>query len=87
MEKIFKNYNYERINAVYHERGNIGCTLSHIKCLKYAKEKEYDECIIFEDDISFKKNMTLDMIEYPEIDFDIFLLCISYVMGLGFYQN
>lgn len=77
MEQLLQNHTYERVDAVYHERGNIGCTLSHIKCLEIAKQREYNECIIFEDDILFEENTTLENIPYPEIDFEMFMLCVN----------
>ena len=30
----------ERVDAIKHEKGNIGCTYSHIKCLSIAKERD-----------------------------------------------
>ena len=54
----------ERIDAIKHENGAIGCTLSHIKCLELAKERDYDCAFICEDDIEFtnldlfKENLT-----------------------------
>jgi hypothetical protein len=53
----------ERVEAIRHEKGNIGCTYSHIKCLTIAKERKYPYVFICEDDIQFtntellKKNM------------------------------
>ena len=29
MEKILEGYNYERVSAIKHEDGYIGCALSH----------------------------------------------------------
>lgn len=43
----------ERFNAVKTKCGAIGCTISHIKCLEMAKERDYDQVFICEDDISF----------------------------------
>lgn len=42
-----------RIEAVQMVDGKIGCTLSHIKCLQMAIEKNLDYIIILEDDIEF----------------------------------
>ena len=33
----------ERINAIKTSSGAVGCTLSHIKCLELAKERNYEE--------------------------------------------
>lgn len=43
----------ERFNAIKIQSGAIGCSLSHIKCLEIAKEKEWDYVFICEDDITF----------------------------------
>lgn len=43
----------KRVEAVEMEDGRVGCTLSHIKCLKMAIEKNLDYIIILEDDINF----------------------------------
>ena len=41
----------ERFNAVKTSNGAIGCTMSHIKCLELAKERDYPHVFICEDDI------------------------------------
>ena len=46
-----------RISAIKHERGAIGCGLSHIKALELAKEKGYKNVIILEDDYTFKTDI------------------------------
>ena len=43
----------ERLNAIKTKSGAVGCTLSHIKCLELAKERNYEEVFICEDDITF----------------------------------
>jgi GR25 family glycosyltransferase involved in LPS biosynthesis len=43
----------ERFNAVKTAVGAIGCTLSHIRCLELAKQREYEQVFICEDDITF----------------------------------
>ena len=53
----------ERVKGIQPKNGAIGCTLSHIKCLEIAKERNYDQVFICEDDITFtnpslfKKNL------------------------------
>lgn len=39
--------------------GAIGCLLSHISLIKYAKEKGLKNILIFEDDVVFSKNFNL----------------------------
>jgi hypothetical protein len=43
--------NPERFNAVSMPNGAVGCSLSHIKCLELAKERNYAQVFICEDDI------------------------------------
>jgi GR25 family glycosyltransferase involved in LPS biosynthesis len=47
------NIDAERINAIKMAEGAIGCTLSHIRCLELAKERQYPHVFIVEDDITF----------------------------------
>ena len=44
-----------RFNALTHEKGIIGCAMSHIACLKEAKRLNWDYVLIFEDDVKFLK--------------------------------
>lgn len=46
---------FERFNAIKHNNGAIGCSMSHLQCLKIAKERNYDHIFICEDDITFLK--------------------------------
>ncbi len=43
----------ERMNAVKTKDGAIGCTMSHIKCLELARERNWRQVFICEDDITF----------------------------------
>ena len=36
----------ERFNAIKPSSGAVGCTLSHIKCLEIAKERDYEQVFI-----------------------------------------
>ena len=47
------NIDAERINAIKMAEGAIGCTLSHIRCLELAKERQYPHVFVIEDDITF----------------------------------
>ena len=42
-----------RFNAIKNNCGAIGCSLSHLALLKYAKEQNMDHILITEDDIMF----------------------------------
>ena len=62
------------------ERGEKGCTLSHIKCLQDAKEKGYKNILIFEDDVCFSSNFQKkieDSISELPINWDLFYLGFS----------
>ena len=43
--------NPRRFNAIEHEKGIIGCAMSHIACMKEAKRLNWDYVLIFEDDV------------------------------------
>lgn len=43
----------ERVNAIKMKNGAVGCTMSHIKCIELAKERNYEQVFICEDDIAF----------------------------------
>lgn len=40
----------ERFSAIEHEEGIVGCGFSHLNVLKIAKEREYKNILILEDD-------------------------------------
>jgi GR25 family glycosyltransferase involved in LPS biosynthesis len=61
MKKMNINFNLIRVNKVNNSPYNMrnceyGCYLSHLWCLNDAINNNYDEIIIFEDDIVFHKN-------------------------------
>jgi GR25 family glycosyltransferase involved in LPS biosynthesis len=43
----------QRMKAIKLENGRIGCSMSHLKCLQHAKEKDLEHVLIVEDDIHF----------------------------------
>ena len=56
VEKQLKNigfYHFERFNAIKLVNGAIGCSMSHLKCLEYAKKNNFSHILIVEDDIEF----------------------------------
>jgi GR25 family glycosyltransferase involved in LPS biosynthesis len=57
MESQFKDYHitdYERFEAVHREdHGIVGCGYSHLGVLKLARERNYENVLIFEDDFRF----------------------------------
>jgi len=81
IENEFKDFqNVERIEAVdtsdTYLSGALGCGLSHIKALERAKEKDYDEVMICEDDFQW---INRDKFIYPDVEFDICLLECMYL--------
>ena len=46
----FSFFPVSRFSAIKHEHGAIGCSKSHIECLRIAKNSGWDHVLIFEDD-------------------------------------
>jgi hypothetical protein len=44
---------FNRFNAIKLPNGALGCSMSHLKCLQIAKERNLDHILIVEDDIIF----------------------------------
>lgn len=70
--------NVERVSAVKHEKGTIGCRESHLTIIKKAKSENLKNILIFEDDLLFIKN-DLNLIEntltnLSSIKWDLFYL-------------
>ncbi len=85
----FKKYNIldlvERVPAVYHKNGYIGCTSSHLKCMELAKLNKYKNIIILEDDFEFigstpEKYIRKALHQLKTIDWD--MLYFSYRIEL-----
>ena len=53
VSQMLEDYQWERIEAIETTKGYYGCVLSHIKCLKKAKEEGLSEVVIMEDDFHF----------------------------------
>jgi hypothetical protein len=45
--------NFTRFSANKMENGALGCSISHLKCLQFAKGNGWDHVLIVEDDIEF----------------------------------
>ena len=54
-EEQLKNVNLigKRFPAIKNDKGSLGCALSHIECLEYAYNNNFDHVLICEDDITF----------------------------------
>jgi len=68
--------NANRINAVKHKIGIVGCCLSHMKCVQKAKENNWDYVTIFEDDVIIKSPDSLikKVKQLINTDFDVMML-------------
>ena len=71
-------YNFKRFNAVKDPvKGYIGCSKSHLECLKLAKQNNYPYVIIFEDDFEFlinKDEFHNLLNNLLQIEYDVFML-------------
>jgi glycosyl transferase family 25 len=70
-------HNFQRFNAFENKKGYLGCSRSHLECLKIAKKNNYKNVIIFEDDFEF----LIDKTEFHNllkqlltVDYDVFIL-------------
>ena len=53
LTKIGLINNFSRFEAIKLANGALGCSMSHLKCLQQAKERNLDHILICEDDITF----------------------------------
>ena len=72
-------FGFERFSAILNQDGAIGCSMSHIRCLELAIERNYDFIAICEDDITFTRpNVFLSsLIQFeksPPENWDVLLL-------------
>lgn len=78
----------QRFNAIKNKNGAIGCSLSHLALLIYAKQNNLDHILIMEDDIMFLNPYTfvdnLNKFLQKEINFDILLIAGN---NMGDYQR
>lgn len=42
-----------RFNAIKLKNGALGCSMSHMKCIEYAKKNDFDYIFVCEDDVEF----------------------------------
>ena len=71
-------WEYERFNAIKTTNGRVGCSMSHLKLIQMAKEKDLDYIVVLEDDIQFMRktwyNKKITEIINSDFNFDVFLL-------------
>ena len=78
-------WKYERFNAIKHDKGIIGCCMSHLAVIEMAKEKGLDYVVILEDDVQFlqpeKYNKMLidfrNFIKSNSLDYDVLLIATN----------
>lgn len=82
MEKM--NWKAERFPGYYyaHPKGIVGCTKSHLEVLKLAKEREYANVLICEDDLEWLEekevvNEELDKLFRNDVEFDVCFLAYN----------
>jgi len=69
----------QRIDAIVHKKGEIGCAKSHIKALDIAIENNWKRVMILEDDFAWKSETakvveSLQSIDNLDFDWDVILL-------------
>ena len=77
-----KSEQIERVPGVYIENfGALGCSYSHIECLKRFIKSNKNNCIIFEDDFMFKPDINfielLNNFFDLHIDYDVCMLSMN----------
>ena len=82
-EKEFENMSLKpkRFSGIPHEFGLVGCGLSHLKLLQYAKNKNLSSIIIFEDDFKFiitNEELNFILQNLPP-DFDVIMLSYNLI--------
>lgn len=53
LRKLGLEVGIERFNAIKLQQGAIGCSMSHLKCIELAKERNWEYVLVMEDDIVF----------------------------------
>ena len=91
IQKDFQDWpvKLERVSAVKHDTGWKGCYLSHLKCVKIAKERNYPWVLYLEDDCMLtpeaKQRFTklLPFLWYARQHWDFFMGGLTGVTGCG----
>jgi hypothetical protein len=80
-EMKIMNWETERFSAVYHKppKGTVGASKSLLSVLKLAKEREYKNVLIFQDDFTFLESKEVVETELQKLfelkpDFDVCML-------------
>ena len=73
-------YNVQRFDAIRNKKGYVGCTQSHIACLKQGIESGADHIVILEDDFDFlitTEELTELFQTLQNIRYDVMLLAYN----------
>lgn len=76
----------ERIDAIKHDDGRVGCAMSHIKALEYAKAQKWPHVLVCEDDVRFERSpqeiqMQLNAFLLRHMDWDVILFGCTILDG------
>jgi glycosyl transferase, family 25 len=74
LNKLFSKDKIIRLDAIKHEKGYIGCALSHLKCLELAIENNWKNVLIVEDDILWTKDSIDIFIKLIKNPYDVIIL-------------
>lgn len=82
MEIMSLKQNSERFEAIQKKPGIVGCGYSHLSVLKVAKERNYENVLILEDDFQFlvdKEELELELTRFFENvkEFDVCMLAYN----------
>lgn len=55
----YNNFNLKFFNAIQNDKGYIGCAISHLSLIRYAKQNKLPYIIVIEDDNIFKENINI----------------------------
>lgn len=74
LNKLFSKDKIIRLDAIKHKKGQIGCALSHLKCLELAIENNWENVLIVEDDILWTKDSIDIFIKLIKNPYDVIVL-------------
>jgi len=74
LNKLFSKDKIIRLDAIKHDKGYIGCALSHLKCLELAIESNWKNVLIVEDDILWTKDSIDIFIKLIKNPYDVIVL-------------
>ena len=81
LTNLFSSEKIVRFEAIKHDNGAIGCTMSHISILEMAMKENWKNILILEDDIGWKTNNNNSSIltKLMNSKYDVILLSGYYV--------